>query len=114
MTSVLRGQPISSLGGAAASAIHPSGWVRAFSDPHPTGITDMGAEGWGGGGSRHVDSARPWLFLPKGPVSLCLQVSSATGGWGLPQAGLSLHVFNRSLRQKEQEATHPTSLYFSG
>lgn len=42
MTSVLRGQPISSLGGAAAFAIHPSGWVPALSDPHPTGTRMRG------------------------------------------------------------------------
>lgn len=37
--------------------IHPSGWVRALSDPHPAGITDVGAQGPGGGGSWPVDSA---------------------------------------------------------
>lgn len=67
-----------------------------------------------GAGELAWGSGQTLLFLPEGPVSL---PSSALCGRGLgtsPGWAVSLHVFNRSLPQEEEEAEHPTSLYFSG
>lgn len=76
----------------------PQGSVGACSShQHPTVTMDVGAgrgRGWG---------------------STCQSASQCLCPWGWAAlAGLSLHMLTRSLPQEEEEAAHPTSLYFSG
>lgn len=78
----------------------PQGSVGACSShQHPTVTMDVGA----GRG--------------RGRGSTCQSASKCLCPWGWAAlAGLSLHTLNRSLHQEEEEeeAAHPTSLYFSG